>query len=147
MSVSHLGPVWNRPPNPIQIRTGPSQLPVIGTLPTFTGVIPQGRQDTSGEVLSGISDVCSRQFSHPFEMILNRPPSATLQWLPATPWSHALIWGGLRYTVWRPLAFAVSCHQARRLADRNAYPKTPMQTPQLSGALVIVHADVNATEL
>jgi len=44
--------------------------------------------------------------------------------LPATPWSHALIWGGLKYAVWRPPAFAASCHRARQPADRGAYPKT-----------------------
>jgi hypothetical protein len=53
-----------------------------------------------------------------------RPPAATLQSLLATPCCLALIWGESKYTVWRPPAFAASCHRARRSADRNADPKT-----------------------
>src|ERR1700736_2032409 len=53
-----------------------------------------------------------------------RPPEATLQSLPATPWYRARIWEGLKYAVWRLPAFAASCHRARPPADRSADPMT-----------------------
>jgi hypothetical protein len=55
------------------------------------------------------------QFQNPENGLRRR--SATLQSLPPTPWSHALIWGGLKYAVWRRLGFATPCHRARRPAD------------------------------
>src|SRR5258708_8298987 len=59
-----------------------------------------------------------------FPRLKHRPPEATLQSLPATQWPRAPRWGWPKYTVWRPPAFAASCHRARQPADRTADPRT-----------------------
>src|SRR5260370_24826628 len=57
-----------------------------------------------------------------FPRLKHRPPEATLQSLPATHWPRAPRWGWPKYTVWRPPAFAASCHRAGQPADHTTDP-------------------------